>query len=142
MMKISAEGLELIKRFEGFRGTAYRCPAGVWTIGYGHTSGVKSGDVLTGKQAEMILKADLEVVYSCIQNSVRVPLTSGQFSALVSFVFNVGSGAFSKSTLLVMLNAGDFHGAGHQLLRWDRAGGIVFKGLSERRRAELALFES
>lgn len=142
-MKTSDKGLILIKSFEGFRGRAYKCPAGVWTIGYGHTGPeVKSGSVITEWQGGELLKKDVARFEKAIDNVVKVPLNQNQFDALVSFVFNIGEGAFGKSTLLKLLNAKDYTGAAAQFPRWNKGGGKVLPGLVNRRAAERKLFDS
>ncbi|ERT10106.1 lysozyme, partial [Photorhabdus temperata] len=135
-------GLKALKGYEGCSLTAYRCPAGVWTIGYGHTRGVKPGDVVTDKQAEQFLLDDLAPVYLTIEANVKVPLTQGQFDALCSFIFNCGAGAFVCSTLLKKLNAGDYRGAADEFMRWNKAGGRVLPGLDARRASEKTMFLS
>jgi len=139
-MSINASGLKLIKEFEGLRLKAYRCPAGVLTIGYGHTGGVREGQVLTQEEAEELLKKDLLVFERGVRNYVKVPLTDNQFSALVSFSYNVGLGAFGKSTLLRKLNARDYNGAATEFAKWNKGGGKVLLGLTRRRTAEKELF--
>lgn len=139
---INDTAIELIKRFEGLRLTAYKCPAGVWTIGYGHTSGVREGDRCTGEQAEAWLAADVLESERAVDYLVKVPLTDNQRGALVSLVFNVGGGNFTASTLLKKLNAGDYAGAAAEFRRWNKAGGKVLPGLTTRRQAEAALFLS
>lgn len=141
-MTINDKGLDLIKHYEGFRPTAYQCSAGVWTIGYGHTKGVRKGDTCTMDEATLFLKADVREAEKAVSSMVTVPLTSNQFSALVSFVFNVGSGAFGTSTLLCNLNAGAYMEVPVQLMRWNKAGGKFIEGLNKRRAAEAALFVS
>ncbi|MFG6076976.1 lysozyme [Erwinia sp. OPT-41] len=141
-MKISNRGIELIKRFEGLQLTAYRCSAGVLTIGYGHTRGVKPGDTITGRQADAYLREDLQVAELVVNTNVRVKMTQGQFDALVSFVFNVGAGNFVRSTLLKKMNAGDYAGAAEQFGRWINADGKPLAGLRRRRDAERELFLS
>ncbi|MBV4366272.1 lysozyme [Erwinia phyllosphaerae] len=141
-MEISNRGTELIKRFEGLRLTAYRCSAGVLTIGYGHTRGVKTGDVITGHQADAFLREDLQVAELTVNTNVRTKMTQGQFDALVSFVFHVGTGNFTRSTLLKKLNAGDYAGAAGQFYRWIYADGKPLDGLRRRRTAERELFLS
>lgn len=141
-MKISEAGLSLIKEFEGFRANAYLCSAGVPTIGYGHTRGVKLGDVCTREEAEEWLKEDVEAAERCVNQTVAVPLTENEFSALVSFVFNLGCGNFRKSTLLKLLNESRHDEAAMEFRRWDRAGGMVLAGLTKRRLAEQRLFET
>lgn len=141
-MKISEAGLSLIKEFEGFRANAYLCSAGVPTIGYGHTRGVKLGDVCTREEAEEWLREDVEAAERCVNQTVAVPLTENEFSALVSFVFNLGCGNFRKSTLLKLLNESRHDEAAMEFRRWDRAGGQVLAGLTKRRLAEQRLFET
>lgn len=141
-MQISNGGLDLIKYFEGLETSAYRCPAGVWTIGYGHTYGVKSGDTCTLRQAEEFLKADCRVAEIVVETNVKAPLSQYQFDALVSFVFNLGAGNFVKSTLLKKLNAGDYEGAASEFGRWVNTGGVPLDGLHKRRAAERELFLS
>lgn len=139
-MKIGQQGLELIKSFEGLELTAYLCPADVWTIGYGHTKTVKAGMRITERGAEELLKQDLAWVETAIDTYVTVALTQPQYDALCSFIYNVGGGAFRKSTLLKKLNAGDYEGAQGQFKRWNKASGKVLKGLTRRRTAEQELF--
>jgi len=140
-MKISDAGLELIKSFEGLYLKAYLCPAKVWTIGYGHTLGVKPGDVITKDQAEALLRKDLEQFEAVVNRSVSVPITQGQFDSLVSLCYNLGAKAFVTSTLLKKLNAGDYAGAAMEFERWNKAGGVILPGLVRRRRKERELFE-
>jgi lysozyme len=140
-MKISAAGLDLIKQFEDFRGTAYLCPGHVWTIGYGSTLKVKPGDVITLEQAEKRLIVDVARFEAAVNEAVRVPITQGQFDALVSFAFNVGIGAFKRSRLLTMVNAGKLGGAAREFSKWVRVRGNVLPGLVARRAAEQELFE-
>ncbi|TDB48251.1 lysozyme [Photorhabdus khanii] len=141
-MQISEKGLKALKSDEGCSLTAYRCPARVLTIGYGHTSGVKLGDVITEQQAEQFLLEDLAPVYITIETNVKVPLTQGQFDALCSFIFNLGAGAFVRSTLLKKLNAGDYKGAANEFMRWNMAGGRILPGLDARRASEKTMFLS
>jgi GH24 family phage-related lysozyme (muramidase) len=146
--KINAAGLEVIKIFEGLRTTAYPDPGTggePWTIGYGHTSAagppsVYPGLKITAGEAEEILKRDLYVFEKVVLDAVKIDLNSNQFSALVSFTFNVGAGAFRSSTLLNKINAGNVQGAGEEFPRWVYAGGRVLAGLQRRRKAERALF--
>lgn len=141
-MKTSERGFELIKQFEGLRLQAYLCPAGVWTIGYGHTAGVQSGDVITDTQADAFLRDDVTLSERAVNQYVSVSLTQCQFDALVSFSFNLGSGDLRTSTLLKKLNAGDTAGAAGEFLHWVNAGGKKLPGLVRRREAEKALFET
>lgn len=145
-MKTSNKGIELIKRHEGFRSRAYRCPAGVWTIGYGHTAGVKPGDMITEARGEAFLRADLNTAERAVL-AHRLPLSQNQFDALVSFVFNVGTGNFTRSTLLrkAKSNVNDLSIAG-EFRKWNKArnpktGKLeVLPGLTRRREDELKLY--
>lgn len=139
---INDNALELIKRFEGLRLTAYKCPAGVYTIGYGHTNGVQRGQRCTELQAELWLMDDLREAEQAVDYLTRVPLKDNQRGALVLFVFNVGGGNFAASTLLKKLNAGDYDGAASEFIHWNKGGGKVLPGLTKRRQAEAALFLS
>lgn len=144
----SVAGLELTKRFEGLRLVAYQDSKGVWTIGYGHTKGVKKGDSCTPEQAERWLLSDVQECVDAINKNSKIELTQNQFDALVDFAFNLGVGALLGSTLWRKLQAGDVVGASQQILRWDNItiivnGSKVFKplaGLTKRRRAEFELF--
>jgi lysozyme len=140
-MHTSQKGLDLIKSFEGLRLSAYKCPADVWTIGFGTTAGVKPGQAITKERAEELLREDVKRFEAQVLRLVKVPLTQGQHDALVSFVYNLGAGNLSNSTLLRLLNAGDYAGAAAQFDRWNKAGGKVLAGLVRRRAAERALFE-
>ena len=139
-MKINNKGLELIKKYEGCRLLAYKCPAGVWTIGYGHTADVKSGMAITKVDAERLLLQDLKRFEEGVEALVKVPLTSNQFSALVSFAFNCGLAALRSSTLLKKLNVGDLNGAAREILRWDKVNKKPVEGLTKRRKEEQQLF--
>lgn len=140
-MKTSKNGLDLIKKYEGCRLTAYKCPSGIWTIGYGHTNGVKKGQKISQKQAEIFLKEDIKKFENGVKKAVFVPLTQNQFDALVSFCYNCGLGAFKTSTLRKKLNAKDYKGASNEFLRWNKANGVILSGLTRRRKAEKALFD-
>lgn len=133
-------GLDLIKRFEGYRGRAYKCAAGKWTVGWGSTRNVRPGMSITESEAEQRLREDLEDAEWTVAKAIRVPLNDNEFAALVSLVFNIGAGAFRGSTLLRMLNAGDRISASAEFLRWNKAGGKSLEGLNRRRLAERALF--
>lgn len=144
-MRISAEGLNLIKRHESLVLKAYKDPVGVWTIGYGHTTAagspvVTSGLQITEKEADSILAQDVRMFETAVKKLVKVPLTQMQFDALVSFSFNLGEGALARSTLLRKLNAGDFTGAADEFPRWVHGQGKVLPGLVTRRAEERALF--
>lgn len=136
----SQSGVELIMQFEGVRLVAYDDGGGTWTIGYGHTSGVYQGMVITQAQAEAFLKSDLEEYESVVNSKATVAITQNMFDALVSFSFNVGSGNFSGSTLLSLLNSGDYEGAAEQFGEWNKVGTQLWPGLSKRRAAEKELF--
>lgn len=140
-MKTGEKGLELIKHFEGLRLRAYQCSAHVWTIGYGHTAGVRPGDEISTEQADDFLKQDIAESERSVGRYVTVPLKQCQFDALVSFTFNLGSGNLRTSTLLKKLNNGDYAGAAGEFLRWVNAGGKRLTGLVLRREAEKTLFE-
>ncbi|WP_256849894.1 lysozyme [Pantoea sp. Fr-CA_6] len=139
-MKVSNNGINLVKRFEGLELKAYRDSVGILTIGYGHTHAVKAGDAITGEKADAFLREDLQVAELTVNTSVKVKLTQGQFDALVSFVFNLGSGNFVKSTLIKKLNAGDYAGAADEFGKWVNAGGKKLPGLVKRRAAEREVF--
>ena len=136
-MKTSQRGLNLIANFEGCKLHAYKCPAGVWTIGYGYTSQVKVGDVCTLEQARSWLETDVVGAEKKITLAVAAPLNQNQFDALVSFVFNIGH---VGETMLALLNKEDYKGAADQFLKWDLANRMENHGLLERRRAERNLF--
>lgn len=139
-MNTSQTGIDFIKSFEGCRLDAYKCPAGVWTIGYGTTAKVKQGMQITLKEAEDLLRKDLKKFEDAINKCVKAPLTQGQFDALVSFTYNCGIGALQTSTLLKKLNNKDYIGAANEFLRWDKANGKVLAGLSRRRESEREMF--
>lgn len=146
-MKTSDHGIAFIKRWEGVKLNAYLCPANVWTIGVGHTAAMGDpkpvkGMRLSEAEADMILRRDLKAIERDIIAVVKAPLSQGQFDTLVSFVFNVGIGAFRKSTLLKKLNAGDAKAVPSELMKWTRAGGKVVQGLVNRRRAEADMWRS
>ncbi len=136
------KGIDLIKHFESLQLKAYLCPAKVWTIGYGHTLGVKPSDKISEPQAERFLRADLIQVERDLQKIIRVPLTQEQFDALVSFTFNCGIRAVSTSTLIRKLNTRDYEGAANEFPRWVFANGKKLGGLERRRILERRLFES
>lgn len=144
-MKTSDFGRAFITRWEGCHLKAYLCPANVWTIGVGHTAAMGnptpvSGMKITQDEADAILARDLSQIERDIIASVKVKLAQKQFDTLVSFVFNVGIGAFRKSTLLKKLNAGDYAAVPEELMKWTRAGGKVLQGLVNRRKAEADLW--
>lgn len=146
-MKISDDGMALIKRFEGLRLQAYQDSVGVWTIGYGWTqpvAGRKVGPGMTigAATAERLLACGVAQFEQGVDRLVTVTVTQGQFDALVSFAYNLGLCALENSTLLRRLNAGDWQGAAEQFGRWVNAGGVRLDGLVARRVAERALFLS
>lgn len=139
-MHISQQGIELIRRFEGVRYEAYKDSVGVNTIGVGHTKGVVMGDKIDDRQVDEFLRQDLESAEYAVNSLVKVELNQAQFDSLVSLTFNIGSGNLSKSTLLKMLNKGNYQAAADQFLRWNVAGGKVLLGLNKRRISERMLF--
>jgi|SRR6185312_1173404 lysozyme len=141
-MEYSPDGLKLTESFEGCRLAAYLDSVGVPTIGYGHTHGVAMGMTCTQEQAEQWLQQDVQVAVQAVNNLVTVPLTQQQFDALVDFTFNLGSGALQHSTLLRLLNSGNYQGAAGEFEKWDKAGGKVLPGLLRRRQAERDMFNT
>lgn len=144
-MVISQNGIDLIKQFEGLVLKAYPDPATggkPWTIGYGHTKGVKQGDKISEQTAEEFLKNDLKLFEAEVSSLIKVSINQNQFDALVSFAFNNGSNALSGSTLLKRLNEGNFRAAADQFTRWVYANNKFMKGLYNRRQAERELFLS
>ena len=139
-LTISESGIAHIKRWEGCRTNAYLCPAKVWTIGYGHTKTAKPGMMISHLEAEHLLREDLKRFEDAVRDYVRVPLAQGQYDALVSFAFNVGIGAFQKSTLLKLLNKGQYNTAALQFSQWVYAGKRKLEGLVNRRNEEYRMF--
>lgn len=144
-MQISAQGIDLIKRFEGLELEAYQDIAGIWTIGYGHTGPeVEAGMRISEREAEALLRKDLRSREKAVDDLSSVPLNQNEFDALVSFVYNVGMEAFRGSTARKRLNRGDRFGAAEALTWWNKAtiGGVLrmVSGLTRRRAAERALF--
>lgn len=135
---------DFIEAWEGCRLTAYKCPAGVWTIGVGHTQDVTEHDEITYEQSRDLLRRDLELVRHDLAPFINVTVTEGQFIALVSLAFNVGVSyvVHQCPRLMRALNAGDAEACAHEFLDINRAGGKVLAGLTERRRAEAKLFLS
>lgn len=140
--KINTEGLQLIKNFEGFRGYRYKDAVGIWTIGYGHVihSGETFKEPISEQEGNNLLLSNIVTYENGVKESVNVSLNSNQFSALVSFVYNLGVTSLQESTLLKLLNQGKYSEAAEQFLRWDRAGGEVLVGLERRREKEKELF--
>ena len=119
IMETSQKGINLIKKFEGFRNKAYRCSAGVLTIGYGHTGNVKEGDDISEAKAEELLKEDVKFAENAVNRFVCRPIQQNQFDALVSFVYNLGAGAFSSSTLCRKVNVKpDDDSIYNEFLKW------------------------
>ena len=140
-MRISEQGLDLIKSFEGLRLSAYRDAVGVLTIGYGHTRGVRLGQIITRREAELLLSADLEPIERQLTADLGEDgVLQCQFDALCSFCFNLGIGAYMRSTLRKYVKAGRDTDAGREFGRWVHAGGRVLPGLVRRRRAEAELY--
>jgi lysozyme len=143
-MQLSSAGLNLLKRSEGFKGHTYLDVNGFKTIGYGHrlqlSEAFPAG--ITEPQAASILASDVRVAEQDVTRQVKVPLTQGQFDALVDFCFNLGGERLASSTMLKVLNGGRYADAAEQLLRWDLAGGKANAGLKARREAECVLWNS
>jgi len=139
-MKVNAEGIELIKRWEGIKLEAYLCPAKVWTIGYGHTRTARPGMKITQIEADRLLREDLAKFESVITNAVKVDLSENQFAALVSWAYNVGEGSVRSSTLVRKLNAGKYDDVPAELIKWNKVKGKVNRGLTNRRSAEVGLW--
>ncbi len=133
-MKTSQKGIDLIKKFEGCKLKAYKCPAGIWTIGYGHTAGVKEGQTITQKQADNFLVLDLKI-YENHVNNLKLPLNQNQYDALVSFTYNCGPG--NLKTLVKNRTLSQIADA---LLLYNKGGGVILNGLVKRRKAERELF--
>lgn len=135
---------ELIKVSEGFEGTAYKCPAGVWTYGYGWTHGVKEGDTITEEKASELVEQEVMKIAGQVKtvlgDNVFAKLTENQVCALIDFVYNLGLGNFKDSTLCRMIKDGQIMEAGNQFERWVKAGGKVLPGLVKRREAEKELW--
>ena len=144
-MKISKEGIALIKKFEGCELTAYKCAAGVWTIGYGHTKDVKENDVITKEEADALLEKELEEYTSYVNNAVTQPLNQNQIDSMVSWTYNLGPSNLKSSTALKLLNLAEYEGVPAQLKRWNKATvngeRKVLDGLVRRREAEALMFE-
>jgi lysozyme len=141
-MHIGTNGLALIKSFEGCKLEAYEDVRGIWSIGYGHIAGVSQGSCITESEATIYLQQDVGWAERVIDLQVSIALTQNQFDALVSFVYNVGSGNFATSTLLRHLNDNAINEAANEFVKWDKADGQVVPGLLRRRQAERDLFLS
>lgn len=145
-MNINQATVDLVKEFEGFSAKAYKCPAGIWTIGYGTTAAAgvgitpSEGMTISQSEAEKYLHAALVKFADQITPSVTHPINENEFGAFVSLAYNIGPGAFKKSSALRFFNTGHKKGAANAILLWDKAGGKVLKGLTRRREAERKLF--
>lgn len=139
-MRTSAQGVALIKEFEGFRGRAYLDPVGIPTIGYGFIEGVRLGDTITREQAEARLKAELVKYEHAVLAATDGKVSQSQFDALVSFAWNVGIAGMSGSTVIKRHKAGDYQAAARAFALWNKAGGKVLAGLTRRRAAEATLY--
>ncbi len=140
-MKISQEGIDLIKHFEGCELESYRCSANVLTIGYGTTKNVVEGMKISQHQAEELLMKDLEEFEEYVEDLIDVPLEQNQFDALVAWTYNLGPTNLKTSTLRKVLNKGAYDDVAEQIKRWNKANGKVLKGLVRRRNAEAELFD-
>lgn len=140
-MKISQEGIALIKKFEGCELEAYKCAAGVLTIGYGHTKGVTEGMQITKIQAHEMLVEELATYETYVSDAVENQLDQCMFDAIVSWTYNLGPTNLRSSTMLKVLNAGKYDEVPAQIKRWNKASGKVLEGLIRRRNAEALLFE-
>jgi len=141
-VRTSHKGIDLIKKWEGLSTVPYLCPANIWTIGYGHTGGVKPTDSISKEEAELLLQTDLLKFEKQVLSLIIVPLRQEQFDALVSFTFNLGASSLQRSTLRMKLNRGDYNDAADEFLKWVWAGGKKLPGLLSRRIEERALFLS
>lgn len=139
-LSTSQEGVDLIKFYEGLGLEAYKDSVGVTTIGYGHTSTAKRGEIITEQEAENLLKKDLETFEEGLTRLVKVPLTQYEYDALISFSFNLGLGNLGSSTLLKKVNSQDYVNAADEFVKWIYAGGKVLNGLVKRRKAEREMF--
>jgi lysozyme len=145
-MRVNAAALDLIKEFEGLRLDAYQDSVGVWTIGYGTTAAAglgiepRAGQRITQAEAEWYLQKGVNKFADSIFPYFNAPLNQNQFGACVSLAYNIGPGAFKKSSVLRHINAGNMEKAADSFLLWNKAGGVKLKGLVRRRAAERALF--
>jgi lysozyme len=140
-MNISQEGISLIKKFEGCELKAYKCAAGVWTIGYGHTKDVKEENSITKEEAESMLVHELQEYCNDVDIAVKVDLKQNEFDSLVSWTYNLGPTNLNSSTMLRVLNEGKHDEVPAQMKRWNKANGQVKEGLVRRREAEALMFE-
>lgn len=147
MAVVSEKGRKLIQRYESLRLVAYDDGTGVWTIGWGHTAGVRPGDAWTREQADEAFARDLRFFELGVENSLDRPATQGQFDAMVSLAYNTGFGdprrnipGFLTSSVLRLFNAGDLEGAAEKFIEWNKGGGRIMLGLVRRRAAEIVRF--
>ena len=140
-MKISEEGIALIKKFEGCKLEAYLDAVDVPTIAYGRTKDVKIGDICTQQQAEDWLEEELVEYEGYVNEAVKVELTQPQFDSLVSWTYNLGPSNLNRSSMLRVLNTSDYDNVPEQIMRWNKAGGRVLPGLVRRREAEAEMFK-
>lgn len=139
-MTINAAGIKLVKAFEGFSAEAYQCPAGVWTIGWGRTEGVKAGDKTTMAKEHVIFVALLNEFACAVEKKCKVPPNENELAAMTSLAYNVGINGFARSTVLKCHNRGEPMAAARAFALWNKAGGKVLPGLVRRRAAEAALY--
>lgn len=138
---MTEEGLNFVKRFEGLRTRSYLCPAGVWTIGYGHTGPtVKDGLVITKEEAEALLLEELVRFEEGVVRATKIQLQPLQIDALTSFAYNLGLGALRGSTLLKKVNRGQWEGIDKEFDKWVYGGGKILPGLVRRRKGEAEMF--
>lgn len=148
MRNINQAGFELIKKFEGVRNVVYLDPVNKPTVGIGHLLTIderkkwKVGTRLSDSVIQELFEKDIDRFENAVERLVKVPITDNQFAALVSFMYNIGEGAFKESTLLRLLNQRKYKEASQQFARWNRAGGKILLGLTRRRAAEAKLFMS
>ena len=146
MRHINERGIQIVKSFEGISTKPYLCPASVWTVGYGATVGSDGRPIdpdmepISEAEAEALLVRDLESSEGWVSRLIKTALTENQYSALVSFTFNVGAGALQRSTLRMKLNRSEYQGAADEFPKWRIAGGRILAGLVRRRAAERILF--
>ena len=142
MRHITQRGLDFIKQFEAFSEYPYYCPANKLTIGYGHVM-LESETItepLSEEDGELLLKKDVQSAERAILRNINVPLSDGQFDALVSFTFNCGAGALQRSTLRMKINREEYGEAAEEFPKWCKMGGKTSKGLLRRRLAEKEIF--
>lgn len=135
----AAIAVGIVAGFEGLRTTAYLDPVGIPTLCFGSTKGVKLGDKKTPEECRQLLAEELEIYAAGVDRCIKTPLSDKTKAAIVSFTYNVGIGAMCKSTLAKKFNAGDQAGGCRELTKWNKAGGVVWPGLTRRRNEEMAL---